>query len=720
MLNKITKVSLISLIFVLSGCFFSTEESTFNPFSYIYISNSTNIRNDITLQSTVTNPDDSNDKYNINWTSNNTSVITNDGKVTRPLEHTEVTLTACTEISGSNECYDYKVFVIKYMSELEEAAYSFELDVEPEIYNHITLPLEFTYDGKLCDITWTSSHTNIISSSGIYTMPSVDTIVTLTANIYDETDSESFNKTFTFVAKAEKSSTDGYLTDLLFSQYIEGSGHNNKAFEIYNGTGQTLDLSEYSINIYMNDDEAAVEMLLSGYIAHNEYILFAYNFEESGMGTYSNTIIDINSQFNGNDEIELLKNGISLDSIGYTADRFSGDNSFGTDVTLVRNTNVTSPNSEYDTSEWTSYSKDTFDYLENVTFGNPTEADVDIIDPTIVLNSQSHLNLVQFYKDVDFSSFFSVIDNVDTISLDSSDIYISNTIDSSLLQTFSVTVIASDLSGNISAIKETFTVYAEVSYLTPEIIEYYSNVINLTGDTLRDAIAALISNHVEYDYTSSSNTDVWDLLKILDEDPNNADNVIMFYSDLSLSKECQDTTYPPDHCESVEWNREHVWSKSRGDFGETKGAGTDLHHLYAEERNMNSTKNNRYFTDCSVSTATNVVDRGYGNYTCNGWHFEPRDEIKGDVARILFYMAVRYNGIDDEPNLDLVNDVWSYVSEEQNNKLGVYGDLDVLLQWHVNDPVSEREAIRNNLVYQYQGNRNPFIDYPEFAHLIFS
>ncbi|MCF7925574.1 MAG: endonuclease, partial [Candidatus Izimaplasma sp.] len=110
-----------------------------------------------------------------------------------------------------------------------------------------------------------------------------------------------------------------------------------------------------------------------------------------------------------------------------------------------------------------------------------------------------------------------------------------------------------------------------------------------------------------------------------------------------------------------------------------------------------------------------IEDRGYGNYTCNDWEFEPRDEVKGDVARMIFYMAVRYEGeIGDMVDLEVVNDP----DASKSSKLPVYGDIDDLLRWHIEDPVSEKEILRNQIIYQYQGNRNPFIDMPELIQLI--
>ena len=136
---------------------------------------------------------------------------------------------------------------------------------------------------------------------------------------------------------------------------------------------------------------------------------------------------------------------------------------------------------------------------------------------------------------------------------------------------------------------------------------------------------------------------------------------------------------------------------------------TDAHHLVAAERTMNSTKNNRFYEDCGDGDDTNIEERAYDNVTCNEWEFEPRDEVKGDVARMIFYMAVRYEG--DPLDLEVIDDP----DEDSSLKLPVYGDLDDLLRWHREDPVSQEEVERNEVIYIYQENRNPFIDNPAYV-----
>jgi len=240
--------------------------------------------------------------------------------------------------------------------------------------------------------------------------------------------------------------------------------------------------------------------------------------------------------------------------------------------------------------------------------------------------------------------------------------------------------------------------------------DYYQSARGLKDDALKTALYNIIKGHTEYYYTSSS-TDVWDILKETDKDPNNPDNVIFLYSGQSILAGAAGDEYRS----GSGWSREHVWAKSRGDFGTDKGAGTDVHHLRPEDISVNSTRSNRSFDNCV--TCKEVWDNGEftGSYTDeNLWTFEPRDEVKGDVARMIFYMAVRYEGENGEPDLELTENL-----PDKYDDSPYHGRLSTLLSWNRIDPVSDWERNRNEIIYtQFQHNRNPFIDIPELAEYI--
>lgn len=236
-------------------------------------------------------------------------------------------------------------------------------------------------------------------------------------------------------------------------------------------------------------------------------------------------------------------------------------------------------------------------------------------------------------------------------------------------------------------------------------IDYYESAENLADANLKFELNQIIDSHIAFTYTSS-NTDVWDILKDTDRDPENSDNVILIYSGVSVDA-------AQEYNSGNGWTREHVWAKSRGDFGTTRGPGTDVHALRPLDNTTNSTRNNRSFNNCT--NCQDVTDK-WGDITgsqldISDWSFEPRDAVKGDVARMLFYMTVRYEGLDGYPDLEPTE-----LMLPNGNKDPVHGVWSTLMDWHRNDPVDVWEENRNDIIYySYQNNRNPFIDYPELA-----
>lgn len=236
---------------------------------------------------------------------------------------------------------------------------------------------------------------------------------------------------------------------------------------------------------------------------------------------------------------------------------------------------------------------------------------------------------------------------------------------------------------------------------------YYNSAEGLSGDPLKTALHNIIKNHKEYPYTSTS-TDTWDILKQTDKDTTNPDNVILFYTGWSVNA-------AQEYNNNTGWAREHVWAKSHGDFGTTMGPGTDVHHLRPTDITVNSARNNKDFDN-----GGSIYVDGDGVTQCrtdnDSW--EARDKVKGDVARMLFYMAVRYDGDNGEPDLELVDAVNTY--DLNTTGKGYHGKLSTLLAWHKQDPVDSFEINRNKIIYKYQLNRNPFIDHPEYVDKIWT
>lgn len=231
--------------------------------------------------------------------------------------------------------------------------------------------------------------------------------------------------------------------------------------------------------------------------------------------------------------------------------------------------------------------------------------------------------------------------------------------------------------------------------------DYYESVKGLKGKALKDALHELIDDHKTYAYNGTMNT----YMKDYDQDPNNSNNIMLVYTGSTLK--------------STSFNKEHVWAKSHGDFGTSQGAGSDMHNLRPCYEQLNSKRSNYDFAE-GGSDLSSMNTLYKGNYF-SGSTFEPRDDFKGDVARTIFYMATRY----DDSSLDL--EVESPTNKSKYNDFssgakGVHGNFDDLYKWATNgvDPVDNYEVRRNNIIYKdYQHNRNPFVDHPEFIIMIY-
>jgi len=236
----------------------------------------------------------------------------------------------------------------------------------------------------------------------------------------------------------------------------------------------------------------------------------------------------------------------------------------------------------------------------------------------------------------------------------------------------------------------------------PEIRNYY--VVD-SNTTLRASMHDLIDDHKVVPYTSSSRDDVWDALKYLFKDSSNTDNVILAYSRRSHPKSESGLTSG--------WNREHLWCNSYG-LDSQEPAYSDLFNLMPADWNVNSSRGNNFF-DNSDPLDSSYNEPGFSeapltSRDSDSW--EPPDEIKGDVARATFYMDLRYEGnASDEVDLIITDDI-SLITTDNTR----FGKLSTLIEWHQEDPVSEEERTRNQLIAEnYQQNRNPFIDFPELV-----
>lgn len=250
---------------------------------------------------------------------------------------------------------------------------------------------------------------------------------------------------------------------------------------------------------------------------------------------------------------------------------------------------------------------------------------------------------------------------------------------------------------------------------------YYDSADTSTPESLRQSVHFIIDGHTKIPYTSSS-TDTWDVLNQADVDPDNSSRILDIYQNRSFSKHSGGNN---------DYNREHTWPKSYGfpDDGSSNKPYSDCHHLFLCDIGYNGDRGSRIFDDCLSGCSTRHTDFNNGLSGTNRYKdanpvgiWETWDGRKGDVARAMFYMDVRYEGQGSEPDLILTDDPYLIVASQtgDNEDVAYMGLLEVLLQWHLDDPVDDLERRHTDMVAYYQGNRNPFIDHPEWADYIFA
>lgn len=225
----------------------------------------------------------------------------------------------------------------------------------------------------------------------------------------------------------------------------------------------------------------------------------------------------------------------------------------------------------------------------------------------------------------------------------------------------------------------------------------YRATEGLAGEDLKRRLREITGNHTVFKYSATLA-----LVKHVHEDPASPDNVILVYSRRPAPKD----DYHRAGAETI-WDREHVLPKS---YGAQKGriSTSDLHNLFPSIIPNNAARANLYFDESDAGAEVPPLAPGC-SYDLDSW--EPPDEVKGDLARVIFYMDTRYDGSDTRTDIA--------VGEVADPAKGTFGKLSTLLAWHRADPVSDDERRRNDRIFALQGNRNPFVDRPEFAEAVY-
>lgn len=269
--------------------------------------------------------------------------------------------------------------------------------------------------------------------------------------------------------------------------------------------------------------------------------------------------------------------------------------------------------------------------------------------------------------------------------------------------------------------------------------DYYAQVNTSSPEQLRCSLHATIRGHTVFPYSGTGVTSTWTILELAEEDPTDPTRIIDAYRNRKYVKGSDRAGTGS----GITYNREHSWPNSLG-FGSTTGnlglpnaPYTDTHMLYLTDTGYNADRGNMPYANCPqssgcgerVTEVNNGVGGGSGQYPGNSnWFqgpngnqgsFEVWGARKGDFARTILYMAIRYEGGthpvtgQSEPDLELT-DIRSQIVATSSSP-AYMGLLSDLLAWHQADPPNEAERRRNDVVFSYQGNRNPFIDRPEWA-----
>ncbi len=232
---------------------------------------------------------------------------------------------------------------------------------------------------------------------------------------------------------------------------------------------------------------------------------------------------------------------------------------------------------------------------------------------------------------------------------------------------------------------------------------YYDSAQGLSGETLQWALHNIIDNHTvkSYDY-------LWTAFFTTDDKYGNQYYVWDMYSNYNYR--LGDDQGGSASGEGEGYNREHSWPKSW--FNDHSPMNTDLFHIVPTDIYVNNRRSNYPYAEVGSTTwvSQNGSRVGYSvTPGYSGMAFEPIDIYKGDFARNYFYMATRYKGEDAG---------WTGSAMADGADLEDWA-VDMLMEWHQNDPVSDKELDRNNAVYAIQHNRNPFIDHPEYVQYIY-
>ncbi|MBK6725800.1 MAG: Ig-like domain-containing protein [Xanthomonadales bacterium] len=280
--------------------------------------------------------------------------------------------------------------------------------------------------------------------------------------------------------------------------------------------------------------------------------------------------------------------------------------------------------------------------------------------------------------------------------------------------------------------------------------DYYAGVDASTCVTLRSTLHDKIDDHTAFPYSHATLPDTWTVLEAADQDPLSSSSVLEVYENASYAKAGGGNS---------NYNREHTWPNSYGfnNLSGVNGSGVpqssayvDTHMLYLSDIEYNSNRGSKPYANCpdtdGCSADATLAYNGFGGGAVtyasgnHNWRktagseafgsYEVWNHRKGDMARAVLYMDIRYEGGtatggntigQSEPDLIVTDDRNLILSRASTTTGPAYMGLkSTLLAWHAADPPDEHELLRNGVIFSFQGNRNPFIDHPEWAECLFN
>lgn len=559
-------------------------------------------------------------------------------------------------------------------------------------------PLTFSWNFGDSNTSTDENPSHTYASTGTYT-------VELTV-----TDANSASDTETKTGYITVEDAPAGASDLFISEYIEGSSY-NKAIEIFNGTGQNVDLSDYTLKKGTNGADYSVTYNLSDAISvlgNNEVVVIANSSSDALILAESDASAGIMTH-NGDDGIGLFKNGVLIDVIGTTG---QGDPGNGWSVagvaaatqnrTLVRKSSVFSPTTDWtlsagtsaEDSQWIVETQDDFSFLGSHTFDGVAASNL-VVDFSADVTSGDQPLTVTFTNLVSGGTspyLFSWDFDEDGLE-DSSAENPVHTFTEAGVYSISLRVLDSD-TGDSTHVK---TDYITVN--STSIESYYSSITETSGQALKSQLYTLIATNTLSDYDASREA----MYSSIDNVNNSITGV---YSGLEVAHNYGNTSSPAgidcEHSYPQSWLEEY---ETPTDYAIAR---TDIHHLFPTKSEVNSSRGNLPFDN--VNSVLNSWTEASGYVSYRGYNidgetvFEVADQHKGNTARAMLYMNTR----------------WNLPLSDDGSTTGLNIDmLPTLLQWHESDPVDQAEIDRNEGIYAYQGNRNPFVNHPEWVTAIY-